>query len=977
MSVSVLVEPPPLLRVPDSQAGAVDDTPWRFLRPLGDRAEDRDLISLTRPAELRAVTNMVSSARASILYAMSGNGKTSLINAGVIPHFTKLGYVTFRTRPRPPWCLTDPTLAFKESILRHLRLPLVTDVDLRNLQGARARLTTVPQADSEQVTVALLRLEEKLSRFQAKAPYDNDLRKYLEAKRDVGLRQFVADLRTVLEPDVRLLAVCDQFEEAFVHFSGTAALHRFIDELGELCADSSLQTSLLFSLREDWVGSMIEFRAAIPDIFHSYYKLNPILRSQARQILSAPLARVGFAWQNGVLDRVLDDLVANHAANERVRLGQAAAAPMNRADPFLESPALQIVADRLWHTRTDYLAPFSDVHYEGLAPLAPVSEGDAARGDSIATPVDRVLDMYLDDQLRMLSRGEGAAQQMMRELRVDCLHLLTDGVAHRRALQERVLIDELNRLRPELLQLPRVDKPLLDRALRPLTQMKLVDHHDGIGGHPQYELAHDFAVRAVAREWGALNRSRIVQLAAQSEAFEQGQLELGRYNRRDKLSGALILAGGFAGIVALGVILVLLSAEAIESTGLWRLIWFTRVLFACVAALAFGRAERRGTLLGAAGLIVLGAWGGWIALYPKAEQRTVPAALQSSEWRKGAHLRIIGGSPQPIYAPPPIAIHGMLTDREVAAFVLPITDAERLTITATVSQGDAELAVASLAGEILEYDDDSGGQLDSSIEWSTLGNPVVVICVTNQRSTGSHPYALQIRSTQDRTPTEIAATDDATRWASRSLRDEILSELHVPGLPSDESVLFLLSVMPLFFCLWLLAASSIARRHWSTTAAFVLSMMAAELIDMIILVALASAANYAGTFVLRLTNSDWILVSFAASLVIAVAALAVVLWLTKRTIGLWIAGFTMLTSDLKPLTFPRALMRQTTFLAWTVMNVFGIPWLLIGPIVMSSRRRHENIYDLLCRTVVVPRGEVGSARMRTEGTVKDLSIQPA
>ncbi len=78
-------------------------SPWHFLLPLDqENAADQQLIHQTRQLELRIVVNMIISSRVSILYAFSGNGKTSLINAGIIPFFTDQGYVVLKTRPRPP-----------------------------------------------------------------------------------------------------------------------------------------------------------------------------------------------------------------------------------------------------------------------------------------------------------------------------------------------------------------------------------------------------------------------------------------------------------------------------------------------------------------------------------------------------------------------------------------------------------------------------------------------------------------------------------------------------------------------------------------------------------------------------------------------------------------------------------------------------------------------------------------------------------
>ena len=106
---------------------------------------------------------------------------------------------------------------------------------------------------------------------------------------DKSLAEFISHIRSVLDPGTDLLFICDQFEELFVHYGNTPEMDEFVSQLGEVWADNSPGTHLLFSMREDWVGSMIEFRKSIPDIFSNYFKLNPITRSRASDILTLPI----------------------------------------------------------------------------------------------------------------------------------------------------------------------------------------------------------------------------------------------------------------------------------------------------------------------------------------------------------------------------------------------------------------------------------------------------------------------------------------------------------------------------------------------------------------------------------------------------------------------------------------------------------------------------------------------------------------
>src|SRR5882724_6610049 len=104
-----------------SEQAADQPNPWRALAPLRAASdEDRRIVQLTRDDDLHIITNLVSATRVSLLYAASGNGKTSLLQAGVVPFFEKQGYIVFTARPRPPWSPNDPRAAFRSCVTRQL-----------------------------------------------------------------------------------------------------------------------------------------------------------------------------------------------------------------------------------------------------------------------------------------------------------------------------------------------------------------------------------------------------------------------------------------------------------------------------------------------------------------------------------------------------------------------------------------------------------------------------------------------------------------------------------------------------------------------------------------------------------------------------------------------------------------------------------------------------------------------------------------
>lgn len=358
-------------------------SPWRFLAALdGVRQLDRKILEATRKKELDLVKHMIMAAKVSILYAASGNGKTSLLNAGVIPEFVELGYAIFRSRPRPPWSVSDPIAAFEECMIREQWLPTSTLDLLSSLDTAKVEIQKLIPAQDTAIQQLLTQLEAQLHRLsQTSEARSADLTALLRARK--GSRSLVKILHSVqsfLGPDTRILLICDQFEELFVHYSGRDELHEFVNQIGEVYKSGDIKAQFLFSMREDWVGSMIEFRPVIPDIFAYYYKLHPMLKDQAKPALQLPLAETGLEMENAVAERILADLAGSFPSAEDFSNRSQHSSRRDRSDAYIELPALQIVAEALWKTRNNVEQPFSESHYEFLRSSAFGNKAAVSRG---------------------------------------------------------------------------------------------------------------------------------------------------------------------------------------------------------------------------------------------------------------------------------------------------------------------------------------------------------------------------------------------------------------------------------------------------------------------------------------------------------------------------------------------------------------------------------------------------------------------
>jgi hypothetical protein len=82
----------------DERVAAVPATPFRGIRPF--RYVDH-AIFFAREEDTRQLASLVAVYRGVMLYGESGAGKSSLVNAGLLPEATRLGFTAGRVRVQP------------------------------------------------------------------------------------------------------------------------------------------------------------------------------------------------------------------------------------------------------------------------------------------------------------------------------------------------------------------------------------------------------------------------------------------------------------------------------------------------------------------------------------------------------------------------------------------------------------------------------------------------------------------------------------------------------------------------------------------------------------------------------------------------------------------------------------------------------------------------------------------------------------
>jgi WD40 repeat protein len=376
------------------QLPKVIQNPYRFLRPF--TPEDAEIFK-GRDREIKVVLNNVLATRVTALYAPSGAGKTSLINAGLVPRLKEEGFVPITVRPRPASRPDNPLAAIQDQI-RQLIGSGDADADLPSLISSAAERGGGP-----------------------------------------------------------VLLICDQFEELFIHFSDTPEQERLkqdcLQALGRLWAEKDLPVYLVFSLREDHVGNLIEFKDDIPVIYANSIRLLPLNLESAQQAIEEPAAHYHTSYEPECRNLILKDLAQ----------GQ-----------WVEAARLQIVCHRLW---------------EACRPR----EGDYTftRNDyqNKLGGAKKVVERYLDDSLQPLTPGE-------HDLAIEMLAYLTRD--KRRTARSA----------PELAAISTNPKVSSGSVISTLERCGLI-RSQRWREELWYELTSEFAIDAISKAKEALDQARV------------------------------------------------------------------------------------------------------------------------------------------------------------------------------------------------------------------------------------------------------------------------------------------------------------------------------------------------------------------------------------------------------------------------------------------------------------------------------------
>jgi hypothetical protein len=341
--------------------------PYRFLDDYRYTKDDIEIFH-GRKRETAILVSELTTRRLVVLFAPTGTGKSSLINAGVRPQLEGSGYKTLLIRVEK-----DPN--------RSLRAVLV----------AEKLLPQDPQPPS--------------------------------------LGQCIRNaIQTAGRP---LVIFLDQFEEFFLYQQreNPDLAQQFVRDIAELYRDRDAGAHFAFSLREDFFVEMDVFRDEIPTIFNqnSAIRLRALRRDQARDAICKPAEHFGVSFDKGLVSELLKGAgqpnVPAQADEERqpeVLLDDL----VKVGDKGLISPAhLQIVCDTLWKERQG-ASQITVELYKQIGPVERILD-QRFRDDIAGTLSDQELILFAK-LLPFLRSDEGRGTKSVLSLKFLPAQLKTD-----------------------------------------------------------------------------------------------------------------------------------------------------------------------------------------------------------------------------------------------------------------------------------------------------------------------------------------------------------------------------------------------------------------------------------------------------------------------------------------------------------------------------------------------------------------------
>jgi hypothetical protein len=277
-----------------------------------------------RDSEAQDLLSLVVSQRLVLFYAQSGAGKSSLLNARLVPGLEERGFLVL------------PIARVGAEIPGGIRE--VDNIYLFSL------MLSLDQGGGDPARLAHLTLPDFVARLTSD---DGKHFYYADPVDETAIAHPVTDEATALAPDQlaieqydepNYVLIIDQFEEIFTaHTHRWKDRARFFEQLDQAMKKDPKMWVML-TLREDYVAALDPYAHQLADKMRARYYMQRMSTEAAQQAVEKPAELAGRPFAAGVAEQLVTNL-----SQVRV-LGEAESSP----GQYVEPVQLQVVCYQLW-----------------------------------------------------------------------------------------------------------------------------------------------------------------------------------------------------------------------------------------------------------------------------------------------------------------------------------------------------------------------------------------------------------------------------------------------------------------------------------------------------------------------------------------------------------------------------------------------------------------------------------------------------
>jgi WD40 repeat protein len=320
-----------------------------------------------RDRETYKLLNLLIAERIVLLYSPSGAGKTSLIQAALVPQLLEEGFAVLpviRVSAEPP------TASAEDRGLRTESSGTIGD----------SVLGPQPSVLNRYILSTLLSLEEGL-------PAERQLP--LDQLAGMSLSDYLAHREAELADSDGVVLIFDQFEEVLtIDPTDQAAKHAFFQQLGAALRDR--RRWALFAMREDYLAPLDPYLRPIPTRLGTTFRLDLLEEPAARLAMQRPAHLAGVQFADAAARALADDL-------RRVQVQRPDGTLEEQLGPYVEPVQLQVVCYRLWSQ-----LPQDDLEI-GVDDIAAVGD------------VDSALTAYYVERVAAIAAATGVRERAIRD----------------------------------------------------------------------------------------------------------------------------------------------------------------------------------------------------------------------------------------------------------------------------------------------------------------------------------------------------------------------------------------------------------------------------------------------------------------------------------------------------------------------------------------------------------------------------------